>query len=380
MKILYHHRIKSRDGQYIHIKSMINAFRRAGHPVEEVGLTAKDEYSLGEESRFWKRFTDLVPAFFMELLEYAYSFPGALWLWSKILRNRPNFLYERYALGNFAGLLAAKWSGLPLFLEVNSPLAQEKLETGHLRFPQLARKSELCLLRRATKILVVSKALKEIYVQEGIPPENLEVIPNGIDPEKFHNVDGTAVRAKYGLGDSVVVGFVGFFRKWHRLDLILELMAKPLSDLDIKLLLVGNGPARPELERTVEALNLKDRVIWTGTVSHEGVPEILAAVDVALQSEVTIYASPLKLFEYMAAGKAIMAPRRPNILEIVEDDVTALLFEPGNLEEMGSVLRRLALDAGLRMRLGDLARDRLTRGCFTWDVNARRVLDLYEKG
>ena len=133
------------------------------------------------------------------------------------------------------------------------------------------------------------------------------------------------------------------------------------------------------LERTVEALKLKDKVIWTGTVQHEGVPDVLAAVDVALQSEVTTYASPLKLFEYMAAGKAIMAPRRPNIQEIVEDERTALLFEPGNLEEMENVLRRMALDAALRRRLGESARARLNEGGFTWDTNAKRVLELFEK-
>ena len=107
MRILYHYRIKSRDGQYIHIRSMIDALKRDGQWVEEVGLTAKESYSLGEESPFWKTIVDLVPSPVMEILEYIYSLPAALWLWSRILRNRPDLIYERYALGNFAGVLAA---------------------------------------------------------------------------------------------------------------------------------------------------------------------------------------------------------------------------------------------------------------------------------
>jgi glycosyltransferase involved in cell wall biosynthesis len=379
LKILYHHRTKSRDGQYIHIRSLIDAFNKAGHHVEEMGLTATRSGKGQEESRFWNGFVDFIPRWVMELLEYFYSLPAALWLWVKIVRRRPDFIYERYALGNFAGVLAARLSGLPLLLEVNSPLALEKRDTGQLQYGALARLSERLILKMATRILVVSKVLKQIYVDQGIDADKIVVIPNGIDPEHYRSVNGVNLRTKFGLEHAVVVGFVGFFREWHKLERVLEVLAKDLEDLNMKLLLVGDGPVREDLERKVDALGLADRVIWTGTVRHRDVPDMLSAVDIALQPEVTTYSSPLKLFDYMAAGKAIVAPRRANITEILRDGETGLLFEPDCQRAMGEALRRLACDPGLRQRLGEAARRDLYEGDYTWDSNAKRVVRLLDE-
>lgn len=379
LKILYHHRTKSRDGQYIHIRSLIDAFHKAGHQVEETGLTATHTGTVQEESRFWNGFVNFVPRKVVELLEYLYSFPAALWLWLKIMRRRPDFIYERYALGNFAGVLAAKLSGLPLLLEVNSPLALEKRDTGQLQYGALARFSERLILKMASRILVVSKVLKQIYVDQGIDTKKIVVIPNGIDPDHYRNMNGVNLRRKLGLENAVVVGFVGFFREWHKLERVIDVLAEDLRDLNLKLLLVGDGPVRAELERKVEALGLADRVIWTGTVRHLDVPDMLCAVDIALQPEVTAYSSPLKLFDYMAAGKAIVAPKRANIIEILRHGETGLLFEPDCPRAMGEALRRLTCDPSLRYRLGEAAKRELYEGGYTWDSNAKRVVRLLDE-
>ncbi|MFH2001019.1 MAG: glycosyltransferase family 4 protein [Planctomycetota bacterium] len=380
MKILYHHRTKSRDGQFIHIQALISAFRRAGHEVDEQGLTATKSSSLSEKSHFWDRFVELVPRKIIEVLEYIYSVPAAIWLWSRIVKDRPDFIYERYALGNYAGVLAAHWARLPIVLEVNSPLAREKNDTGQLHFKWLAETSERNILKWATKIIVVSGVLKEIFVQQGIDPRKLIVIPNGIHAHDYLHRNGSTSREKYGLGDSIVIGFIGFFREWHKLDQVLDLFADQLYDLNVKLLMVGDGPVRGELEDKVRALNLHDRVIWTGIVEHARIPDALSAMDIALQPGVTEYASPLKIFDYMAAGRAIVAPRQKNILELLDDNETGLLYEPGNMKEMGEALRRLVLDPELRERIGRAARNRLEEGGFTWDSNAERVLQLFDRG
>jgi len=358
---------------------MIDAFRRAGHEVEEMGLTAEESISMGGESRFWKRLFDVLPSPLIELFEYAYSLPAAFWLWMKTLRRRPDFIYERYALGNFAGVLAARMSRLPVLLEVNSPLALEMRETGRLRFGWLARASERFILKWSTHVLVVSAALKKIYVDQGVAPERLVVIHNGIDPGQYENRNGSVFRERYGLTGSVVIGFVGFFREWHQLHLVLSLLDGQLSDPNIKLMLVGDGPVRQELEKVVEERKLGDRVVWTGILKRDQVPDALAATDIALQSAVTGYSSPLKLFEYMASGRAVVAPRLSNILEIIKEEETGLLFEPDNLDEMGAALSRLVSDDKLRERLGKAARRHIEEGAFTWDANAARVLGLIVK-
>jgi glycosyltransferase involved in cell wall biosynthesis len=129
----------------------------------------------------------------------------------------------------------------------------------------------------------------------------------------------------------------------------------------------------------VKERRIADRVLFTGILDHTEVPNALAAMDIAVQSDVTDYASPLKLIEYMAAARAIVAPRKGNIQEIIRDGETGLLFEPGNLEEMGGAIRRLAVDPGLRDRLGRAAREHLFLARYTWDSNVDRVLQLFEK-
>ena len=379
MKILYHHRIKSRDGQYIHIRSLVDALRRRGNTVEEIGLTAGETFSLGEESPFWKGLVDRVPSPIMELLGYVYSLPAAFWIWSRLLRDPPDLLYERYALGNFAGVLAARWAGVPIFLEVNSPLAQEKKETGHLSFSSLARLSERSILRAADRVLVVSRALKDIFVDRGVDPRRIAVIPNGIDPEPFLRGDREGFRRRFGLGEAVVLGFVGFFREWHRLDLLLDLLETAPPEPSLKLMLVGDGPARPGLEERIREKGIAEKVVWTGILDRHEIPSALAAMDIAVQPDVTAYASPLKLFEYMAAGKAVVAPRRRNIREIIEEGRSGLLFEPENLETLVGAVRRLVKDPELRRRMGDAARETLLERGYTWEANADRVLRLLDE-
>jgi glycosyltransferase involved in cell wall biosynthesis len=113
-------------------------------------------------------------------------------------------------------------------------------------------------------------------------------------------------------------------------------------------------------------------------VAHEAVPEHVATFDIALQPKVTAYASPLKIFDYMAAGCAIIAPDQPNIREILEHERTALLFDPdapaGAANSAWQAIRRLAEDPGLRRRLAQAARAELEARDYTWRGNAARVV------
>jgi glycosyltransferase involved in cell wall biosynthesis len=176
----------------------------------------------------------------------------------------------------------------------------------------------------------------------------------------------------------VNLGFVGFVRDWHGLDAVVRGIAAWEGEPGLALTVVGEGPARPGLEALAAELNIADRVRFTGLAERHAVPGLVAGFDIALQPASVPYASPLKVFEYMAAGRAIVAPDQPNIREVLEHDRTALLFDPATPGAMWAALHRLAGDAALRARLGAAARAEVIRRDLTWAGNARRAVALAE--
>jgi len=139
---------------------------------------------------------------------------------------------------------------------------------------------------------------------------------------------------------------------------------------------VGDGPARTGLEALAKELGVASRVRFSGLTHREAIPGMIGAFDIALQPASVAYASPLKVFEYMAAGRAIIAPDQPNLREILEHERTALLFDPRDPDAMWQAVERLATDEALRRRLGQAARAEVLSRDLTWSGNARTVVGL----
>jgi glycosyltransferase involved in cell wall biosynthesis len=171
------------------------------------------------------------------------------------------------------------------------------------------------------------------------------------------------------------LGFTGFVRDWHGLDKVIELIAN--ADAGWHLLIVGDGPARNALEKQAMALGVTDRLTITGIVGRDQVAAHVAAFDIALQPAVVDYASPLKLFEYMALGRPVVAPAQPNIMEILTHEKDALLFDPRDPGALGRAVERLCRNAGLRRRIGEAARQTIQSRRLTWADNANRVAELF---
>jgi glycosyltransferase involved in cell wall biosynthesis len=119
-----------------------------------------------------------------------------------------------------------------------------------------------------------------------------------------------------------------------------------------------------------------DRLIITGVFEHDRLSEYVSAIDIALQPEVTPYASPLKLFEYMALARTIVAPDADNIREVLEHEVDGLLFKAGDHAALAQAITRLAGDKSLRARLGAAAAEKIVVRGLTWRGNANRVVSL----
>jgi glycosyltransferase involved in cell wall biosynthesis len=369
MRILYSHRIQSRDGQSVHVEELVAALRSLGHEVLVVGPGFYEQARFGGESRLVPWIRARLPSVVGELAELAYNLPAWWRLRAAFRRFRPELIYERYNLYYLAGTWLARSSGVPLFLEVNAPLAEERARFGQLRLRWLAGALERFVWRSATKVLAVTGVLRQAVDAAGVLPDRIAVVPNGIDPAQF-----CGLSARDAGEGPVVLGFVGFVRDWHGLDAVIAAMAAEPGGPDLRLAVVGDGPARAALEQQAAALGVADRITFTGLQPREAIPRLVAGFDIALQPLVVSYASPLKIFEYMAAGRAIVAPDQPNIREVLRDGETAVLFDPAEVGAMWRAIRRLAGDVGLRQQLGEAARVEIARRDYTWRGNAARVV------
>lgn len=377
MKILYHHRTASKDGQDVHIREMINAMRRQGHEVVIVEPRMAETSSFGHEGGLVARIKRLLPAGLYELLELGYSLYAYRRLKAAYDRHHPDVLYERYNLFFLPGHWLKKRTGIPFLLEVNAPLAEERSIHDGIRFQRLARWSERTVWRGADMTLPVTQVLADHLRRAGVPEDRISVVHNGIDRARFTlPKDSSALRAELGLSGKIVLGFTGFIRQWHGLPHVVRAMAALENRDQLHLLVIGEGPARAELEEVAHQTGMADKVTCLGLVGRERIADYIATFDIALQPKVVDYASPLKLFEYMGLGRAIVAPDMPNIREILTDGRDALLFRPDDVEHFCGQIVRLCGDEALRRRLGEAAYRTIDEKGFTWDNNARRVLSL----
>ncbi len=378
MRILFHHRIASRDGQSVHLEEMVAALRRQGHETVVVGPPGLMNARFGGGSRLVSRIKRLIPGALYELLELAYNIPACFRLSRAVRVHRPDVIYERYSLFLFAGLWMHHRSGLPLLLEVNAPLFEERSRHDGLRLHRLGRLAQRSLWRGADRVLPVTHVLGRMIEGYGVPPDRIIVIPNGIDPGRFAPSLGPDAKARLGLPQRLVLGFTGFVRGWNAVHRLIDFTAAHRDRFDLQVLVVGDGPARASLQEHAERLGVADRLFITGVVERDDVARHVSAFDIAVIPGLTPYASPLKLFEYLQLGRAIVAPDVDAIREILTDGQDALLFDPAAEHGLEVALLQLCEDASLRARLGRAGPDTIRTGSLTWQRNAERVVALAE--
>ena len=378
MKILYHHRTSAQDGSAVHIDGLIEALRTQGHEVVMVAppvATAPKSTRAGFLSHLRRR----LPRAVHELLELLYNVPEAVRLTRAVRDHRPDVIYERGNLFTISGALLAHRFGVPRITEVNAPYFRERSQHGGIALKALARWTEDFAWQRADAVIPVTEVLARIVEESGVDRDRIEVMSNGIDARLLDGPASTqAARQQLGWADRVVLGFTGYVREWNGLDPVLDILAAPGNE-SLVLLVVGDGTARPALEQRAKAMGVEGRVHFTGLVKRSEIPYWVSAFDIALQPAANLYASPLKLFEYMALGRAIVAPDQPNIREILQHERNALLFDPQREGSFADALRRLVGDSELRHRLESAAALTVRQREMTWSQNARRVAVLAEQ-
>jgi glycosyltransferase involved in cell wall biosynthesis len=408
MKILYlcaDHGIPvlGRKGAAVHVRAMIRAFSQAGHsvilaspvltkspweepakieaPVVHVPTAAEMEAPLLAAREFGDILGESADAFPADLRRILYNREIGRQLRRRFRDDPPDFIYERASLYATAGVTLARALQRPLLMELNAPLAMEQATYRSSALDELAVEAEKWALTRADAVLAVSCELRDYALGLGVEPGRAHVVLNGVDTEMFSPEPAEPmVRERWGLTDGPVLGFVGGLRPWHGFEVLPELLERVVrTNPGSQLLIVGEGPLRRTLECEMQARGLGGSAVFTGALAQGEVASLVRHFDVALapyqELKHAFYFSPLKLFEYMASGVAVAAPRLGQIAEILRDGETGLLYPPGDIEALTKSCLRLLQEPELRTRLGRAAANEV-RVRHTWGGNAARVVQI----
>jgi len=383
------------EGCSVHIRELTNALAEEGHEVfilcawageARVPTRARviEIQPEGGDAALW---TLLEAEPLVQEHHLARDLRSVLWSYwlerrgAEILEEeKPDFIYERYALFGRGGLELGRRLGLPVILELNAPLCDQ--QAGYEKFTLMRTAAELekNILERADAVIALSEWLEKWAIVRGSDPARVHLVPDGVSERVFAEAeDGASIRARHGLAGKRVVGFVGSFHWWHDVSTLLAAFAElHREDPDVRLLLVGDGETRKKVVKQTRAAGVEGAVVFAGKVPHEEVPRHIAAMDVAVVPYVPLedfFFSPMKLFECMASGRPTVAASQGQVADVIEHGKNGWLYPAGDAIRLAEGLRGILGDRELAAMIGSAGRRHVLEG-YTWRIAARRVVEI----
>jgi len=376
-------------GSTIKAVELLNALGKQGHEIKQYWLNAKPDENQSEEQlpskvkNNLKRFLDRYlhePNQILKNLKYIAKEMAI------IGREKPDLVISRLDVYLFSTWFVTRVYHVPWMVEADSPEVYEyrKFYTHYKKLPLIDSLIERFNVRAARKVFVVSNLIKKYYVDQGGDPRKIVVIPNGADEERIIPFKkNKALLKKYHLSNEIVIGFIGSFHYWHGIDNLMKIMKQILrTEASVKFLLVGSGGVREnDLHAFVKENGVQSNVIFTGLVPHKEMGDYVSIMDIVLAPYPYLdffYFSPMKLYEYMAAGKAVVASNIGQIAEVVENGVNGLLYEPDQTDKMVSGIRELIRNPDFRQTLGQNARKDIETK-HSWAMRGKMLSELCEE-
>jgi len=371
-----------RAGHVIRASALLNALEALGNEV--IRIEAASEKSTKISVNLYRNMVrNLLPRpIAVRVRDYGRIRHGKRYadhLIEAVRQYMPDLILETHIAFSLAGKIASERTGLPLILDDCSPAWEEEQQYG------VGLRNEAIQIHRevtshASLVVAVNETMRKYLIDGGLSPETVITIENGIDNSIFNlGVNGNLYRKYYKFpNDAVVIVFVGSFQPYHRVELLLEAFHLIYKEqAKAYLMLIGAGRTLAGSKALTEKLELSDRVIFTDQVSYSEVPSYIAAGDIAVMPATNSYGNPMKIYEYMAMGKAVIAPDQPTIREITTHGRDSHLFEAENVSSLAQALTTLIIDKELRTRLG-LQGNRLATE-HTWNKRAVILQNAFAK-
>jgi glycosyltransferase involved in cell wall biosynthesis len=384
MKISYfncHHDISGQtQGAAVQIRALAQVLEKLGHRVDVRFLAAYKQGETGappslKEIRWLRRYGHVPRLLLRNIslirreLRYLKDF-------------QPDVVLAVSSYCTISTALAARWLHLPLVLFCEAPLEYEYslFLRKYYPYPLLGRWLEGFSIRRARRVSCISEVLKGYLMRYGAPAAKFQVIPNGVDHRAIRpGPPDPDLHAHLQLQDKIVIGFVGSFQFFSHLEGFIDLTRSLCQQFPkLVFLFVGESDAAAALRQFSRAEGLEQQFLFTGTVAHAAVPRYLSLMDIVIspyRGDYLFYGSSMKLLEYMAAGKPVLATALGQIKELIQDGVNGMLNDPDDWASMARKLAILINDRQLRHQLGAKARRTIEQG-WTWDHQGQRLAKL----
>ncbi len=373
-------------GSVGHVSGVVNALQELNYDLQVVATSPQVEINENTAVEV------LLPKYnhlrnIPELSDLAYNQQLYPYLAEAIKKDRPDFIYQRYSLGNYTGILLKQEFDIPLVCEYNGSLiwVASKWGGGRLIHKRVLSKIERLNLLHADLIVVVSEVLKQELVRDGIDSNKVLVNPNGVDPKKYNSsISGRSVSVKYQLENKITLGFIGTFAQWHGVvemakAIVLFFDTYPEHIKDVRFLLIGDGKLLPEVKSIISNSPYEETVIFTGRIPQEESATHLAACDMFLSPHIPnpdgtpFFGSPTKLFEYMAMEKPIIASDLDQIGDLLSHLDTAYMVEPANIQALANGIYDLINQDELRAKLAKNAKE-LVLSEYTWIKHVEKII------
>lgn len=323
----------------------------------------------------------LIPTFKRSAISYMlFQLLKPFYMVLLIFKYRPDVFYSRS--GFDFSFIMCKLFNIGSVMEKNGVLEYEFRQrgTGELVI-KIMKKAEKTIMKTSNRLVCVSHGIKE-YLNKNycLPEDKLKVIPNGVDAELFIPLKAYDCRKSLNLDvNFFYVGFVGSFTTWRKLEILIE-AAKHLKRLgvkDIKFVLVGGGGEEEKLKSLAKSLDVDDMVYFYPKVKHQDVVYYINSFDVCYVYSNT-YGSPVKLFEYLACGRPVIANRIDGISEIIEEGDCGIVMDDINGENLAQLVLELRDEKELLYSKGINGR-KLVEKKYTWRSTANKVYSVMEE-
>lgn len=375
-------RVPGEKGASMHLTSITSAFAAVGHEVQLVGVGGHDTPPVELTGALAD--VQLLPhpgraeGLERERNKLAFVEQVVAQVGPKVHAFAPELVYERLSLFGTAGRqLVADMPATRHLVEVNALLAEEDAQWRGLHLADLATDVERRVLGDADLAVAVSEQVAQ-KVRLAAPQARCTVVENGAEVERFRTLpQRETARRQLGLpADAVVAAFVGALRPWHGVDIAITAIARTPH---LHLAVVGDGPVRDELAHHAASLGVAHRVHFLGQRTHADVAACLAAADMALAPYPALDGfsfSPLKLYEYLAAGTPVIASAIGQIPEALGDGAFGTLVTPGDADALAVAMVQVARDPAAGSRAAAGRAHALSH--HGWDDRARRIVTLAE--